>query len=107
MTRVSATEFDAVATLARLHFTPERREQLLQQLPAIVDFVDQLNEIDTQHVPPYELPHAEMLPLRPDQVTTDPIDHRNDLLAAMPDTDAQGHLVVQAVFTDELGDEAL
>ncbi|HBL11934.1 MAG TPA: Asp-tRNA(Asn)/Glu-tRNA(Gln) amidotransferase GatCAB subunit C, partial [Cyanobacteria bacterium UBA11162] len=41
-----------VANLARLELTPEEEEQFLPQLNGILDYFQQLSELDTQDVPP-------------------------------------------------------
>jgi aspartyl-tRNA(Asn)/glutamyl-tRNA(Gln) amidotransferase subunit C len=56
-----------VAHLARLEISPDEVEEFTQQLSAIVDYVDQLQRVDTQGVEP--MAHA--LPIcnvfRPDE----------------------------------------
>ncbi|HEY9800833.1 Asp-tRNA(Asn)/Glu-tRNA(Gln) amidotransferase subunit GatC [Anabaena azotica] len=41
-----------VALLARLELTPEEEEQFTTQLGSILDYVEQLNELDVTNVPP-------------------------------------------------------
>ncbi|BAB74891.1 Asp-tRNA(Asn)/Glu-tRNA(Gln) amidotransferase subunit GatC [Anabaena sp. FACHB-709] len=41
-----------VALLARLELTPEEEEQFTTQLGSILDYVEQLNELDVSNVPP-------------------------------------------------------
>jgi aspartyl-tRNA(Asn)/glutamyl-tRNA(Gln) amidotransferase subunit C len=41
-----------VALLARLELTPEEEEQFTTQLGSILDYVEQLNELDVTDVPP-------------------------------------------------------
>ncbi len=41
-----------VANLARLDITPEEEEQFTTQLNSILDYFDQLSELDTEDVPP-------------------------------------------------------
>ncbi|MGI0492448.1 Asp-tRNA(Asn)/Glu-tRNA(Gln) amidotransferase subunit GatC [Alkalinema pantanalense CENA528] len=41
-----------VATLARLALTPEEEEKFAGQLTSILDYVEQLNELDVADVPP-------------------------------------------------------
>ena len=41
-----------VAELARLALSPEEERKLQQQLSAILDAADQLNQVDTSDVPP-------------------------------------------------------
>lgn len=53
---LSADEVKWVAHLARLELTPAELETMTRQLAAIVDYVDQLREVDTEGVEP--LAHA-------------------------------------------------
>jgi len=41
-----------VAHLARLELTPEEEQQFTTQLSRILEYVEQLNELDTTDVPP-------------------------------------------------------
>ncbi|MDZ8028415.1 MAG: Asp-tRNA(Asn)/Glu-tRNA(Gln) amidotransferase subunit GatC [Nostoc sp. SerVER01] len=41
-----------VANLARLELTPEEEEQFTNQLGSILDYIQQLNELDVSDVPP-------------------------------------------------------
>ncbi len=43
---------DKLATLAKLEFEGERKEQLKQDFQKILDFVDKLSELDTDGVEP-------------------------------------------------------
>ena len=54
--RLSLEEVDHVATLARLDLGPEERELLAGQLGAVLDYVGQLAEVDTEGVEPTFLP---------------------------------------------------
>ena len=40
------------AHLARLHIEESREEQMIEDLQNMVDWVDKLNEVDTDHVEP-------------------------------------------------------
>ncbi|AHJ30480.1 Asp-tRNA(Asn)/Glu-tRNA(Gln) amidotransferase subunit GatC [Nodularia spumigena CS-584] len=41
-----------VALLARLELTPEEEQQFTTQLGSILDYIEQLNEVDVSDVPP-------------------------------------------------------
>ena len=49
---ITPEEVDRVARLARLYLSDSERAQLTEQLGRIVDFVEQLNELDTATVEP-------------------------------------------------------
>ena len=52
MTRITIDEVKHVANLARLAITEEEAEKFSEQLDAIITFVEQLNELDTDNVEP-------------------------------------------------------
>jgi aspartyl-tRNA(Asn)/glutamyl-tRNA(Gln) amidotransferase subunit C len=50
---ITQTEVEKVAALANLELTAEEKELFSNQLAAIVEYVDQLNELDTSAVQPW------------------------------------------------------
>ena len=50
--KLSLSEVEHIAELARLDLTAEEKEQYRQQLSAILDHVAQLQQLDTQGIPP-------------------------------------------------------
>ncbi|QIZ66471.1 Asp-tRNA(Asn)/Glu-tRNA(Gln) amidotransferase subunit GatC [Geobacillus subterraneus] len=52
MSRISIEQVKHVADLARLAITEEEAEMFTKQLDAIITFAEQLNELDTENVPP-------------------------------------------------------
>jgi aspartyl-tRNA(Asn)/glutamyl-tRNA(Gln) amidotransferase subunit C len=50
--KVTVEEVDRVAELAHLELTPEERGHMLNDLNAILDYVAELNELDTAGVVP-------------------------------------------------------
>ncbi|EMT44783.1 MULTISPECIES: Asp-tRNA(Asn)/Glu-tRNA(Gln) amidotransferase subunit GatC [Anoxybacillus] len=52
MSRISIEQVKHVAHLARLAITEEEAAMFAKQLDAIITFAEQLNELDTEHVPP-------------------------------------------------------
>uniref|UniRef100_A0A7C1JHG6 Aspartyl/glutamyl-tRNA(Asn/Gln) amidotransferase subunit C n=1 Tax=Caldilinea aerophila TaxID=133453 RepID=A0A7C1JHG6_9CHLR len=86
-----------VAELARLHLTEEEIERYAQQLSAILDYAERLQEVDTSGVPPtpYVLPLQNVMaedipqPSLPNEVA----------LANAPDK-ANGFFRVRAVFEE-------
>lgn len=86
-----------VADLARLHLTDEEMRLYAQQLSAILDYAERLQEVDTSGVPPtpYVLPLQNVMaedvpqPSLPNEVA----------LANAPDK-ANGFFRVRAVFEE-------
>ncbi|WP_188207202.1 Asp-tRNA(Asn)/Glu-tRNA(Gln) amidotransferase subunit GatC [Alkalibacillus aidingensis] len=52
MSKISKDQVKHVANLARLAITEEEAEKYSEQLSAIIDFSEQLNELDTSNVKP-------------------------------------------------------
>jgi len=52
MAKITIQEVEHVANLARLQFDEEEKEKLAEQLEKILDYIDQLNELDTANIPP-------------------------------------------------------
>ena len=52
MTKLTLTEVDHIAYLARLELTAEEKATLQDQLSAILDYAERLQGLDTTDVPP-------------------------------------------------------
>jgi aspartyl-tRNA(Asn)/glutamyl-tRNA(Gln) amidotransferase subunit C len=52
MTKITIEEVEHVAHLARLTFDEEQKKRLAEQLARILDYIGQLNELDTEDVKP-------------------------------------------------------
>lgn len=55
---ITQKEVKKIANLANLELTSEEQESLSTQLAAIVEYIDQLNELDTTSVKPWKQPSA-------------------------------------------------
>ena len=51
---ITQTEVEKIADLANLELTAEEKQSLSVQLAAIVEYIDQLNELDTTGVKPWQ-----------------------------------------------------
>jgi len=82
---IKREDIDHLALLSRLELDPAREDRIVEQLGAILDYMDKLNELDTADVEP--LSHASELHnvFREDEVR--PSLPRDDSLANAP---AQG-----------------
>jgi aspartyl-tRNA(Asn)/glutamyl-tRNA(Gln) amidotransferase subunit C len=58
-----------IASLARIRLAETELEPLANELSQILDWVEQLNEVDTTGVPPMASAAAASLPMRGDEVT--------------------------------------
>ena len=52
MTKISSSDVRKVAQLARLELPEDQIETYTSQLEEILSYVDQLQEIDTENIPP-------------------------------------------------------
>ena len=88
--RVTVEEVERVAELAHLELTPEETPRMLDHLNAILDYVAELNELDTSGVAPLAqvselLDAADGGVLRDDRVQ--PSLDRAEVLSQAPGTD--------------------
>jgi len=64
-------DVEKIANLARLEFTPEEKKKIPEQLTKILDYIDQLKELDTSNVQPISQPlsnHMDRLKLMDDEL---------------------------------------
>ena len=92
---VAVEDVRKVAHLARLRFTPEEEARMVDELNRILDYMKNLNELDTEGVPPtsHVLPISNVF--REDVVT--PSLPRDQLLANAP-SKRQGYFRVPKVI---------
>jgi aspartyl-tRNA(Asn)/glutamyl-tRNA(Gln) amidotransferase subunit C len=91
---IDAATVRKVARLARIAEPEERLEPLAKELSAILAWIEQLNEVDTDGVEPMASTEAVTLPMRDDVVTDggDP-----DRVLANAPKSAKGFFVVPKV----------
>lgn len=92
---ISLEDVDYVARLARLSFTPEEKEQMVRDLSSILDYMRQMDELDTSDVPPMAHVLDRVDVFRPDARMAR-ITHEQALSNA-PDTDGE-HFRVPTVI---------
>jgi aspartyl-tRNA(Asn)/glutamyl-tRNA(Gln) amidotransferase subunit C len=89
--KVTVAEVERVAELAHLELAPEEIEPMLRDLNAILDYVAELNQLDTAGIEPLaqvgELENAAILPLRPDRL--EPSLDRAAVMSQAPETDGE------------------
>ena len=66
---IDAATVRKVARLARIAVPEERLEPMARELSGILDWIEQLNEVDTDGVEPMTSAVAAKLPMREDVVT--------------------------------------
>lgn len=80
---ISREQVQKVAHLARLQLTPEEEEQFTTQLNSILDYFEQLSELDVSDVPPTTRAIDVSNVIRPDVLK--PYEPREALLENAPD----------------------
>ena len=83
-----------IAALARIRLKEEELEPLAAELSQILNWVEQLAEVDTSNVAPMTSVAAMTLPMREDEVTDG--DRRDDILQNAPQS-ARGFFAVPKV----------
>lgn len=99
MSRITREEVERVAGLARLALGPEEAERMTGQIDAILDYVAQLSELDTQGVVPTAHAVPMKTPLR-DDVAGTPLDPE-DALRNAPARDDNAFLVPRVIEGEE------
>lgn len=94
---LTIAEVEHIAQLARLALTEEEKQQYAEQLSAIFDFMEVLNELDTSVVEETSQVTGLEDVLRADETVETERSVRDKLIAAFPQS--QGNLLrVKAVF---------
>ncbi|MEI6986189.1 MAG: Asp-tRNA(Asn)/Glu-tRNA(Gln) amidotransferase subunit GatC [Rhodospirillaceae bacterium] len=91
---IDKTTVAKIAHLARIKVPEADRESLAGELSKILEFIDQLNEVDTEGVAPMTSAVNTTLRRRPDEVTDG--GYRDAILANAPDR-AEGFFGVPKV----------
>lgn len=79
--KINRELLDKIAHLARLEFDEKDAEKMMADMSAIVDWVEKLNEVDTEGVEPLTTMSHEINALRDDEVKTT-LPHERALLNA-------------------------
>ncbi|MDX2212335.1 MAG: Asp-tRNA(Asn)/Glu-tRNA(Gln) amidotransferase subunit GatC [Oculatellaceae cyanobacterium bins.114] len=87
-----------VANLARLDLTPAEEEQFVTQLSSILDYFEQLSELDTSHVQPTARAIDVVNVIRPDQLN--PFADRESILEGAPDREGEFFKVPRIMNAD-------
>ena len=94
---LTLADVEKIANLARLELTEAEKKQYLEQLSAILDYAERLNELDLTDIPPTSHAIAQQNIMRPDLAESSlPM---VDLLHNAPQQ-KENQFVVQAVLDD-------
>jgi len=83
--KLSKEEVKHIAHLARLGLTEEELEKYTQQLSSILDYVEQLKEVNTDGVEPTAQVTGLENVLRPDSIAACPEEEMKKLVAMAPE----------------------
>lgn len=83
-----------IAKLARIRIEPERRAALAEELSGILGWIEQLDEVNTDDVPPMTSVGEAKLALRADEVSDG---HKAEKILANAPLQQDGHFVVPKV----------
>lgn len=95
---IDKTAVTKIARLAHIEVTETEKEQLAAKLSGIMTWIDLLNEVDTENVPPLSSVSESTLPWRKDEITDG---HRRDEIIANAPASEYGCFVVPKVINDE------
>lgn len=76
--KINRDVLDKIAHLARLEFDEKDADKMMEDMTAIVDWVEKLNEVDTEGVEPLTTMSHEVNSLREDEVKPH-LDHEEAL----------------------------
>ena len=88
-----------VAYLARLNITAQEEEEFTGQLNSILDYFEQLSELDTDNVPPTTRAIETSNITRPDKL--EPFPNKDKLLQSAPEQDGDYFRVPKIMASDE------
>jgi aspartyl-tRNA(Asn)/glutamyl-tRNA(Gln) amidotransferase subunit C len=88
-----------VAYLARLNITAQEEEEFTGQLNSILEYFEQLSELDTDNVQPTTRAIETSNITRPDKL--EPFPNKDELLQSAPEQDGDYFRVPKIMATDE------
>ena len=84
---VTIKDVEHIAELSKLKFSQEELQNFTHQLNQILEYVDKLNELDTENVEPLSHPVEGSNVFRDDEIK--PSINREEALKNAPDTDGE------------------
>ena len=93
--KISREQVDHVALLARIELSEQERETFTEQLSAILEYIEQLNELDTASVEPMAHAATPGNVLRPDEPR--PSLSTDEMLANAPDRTESSYKVPRVI----------
>jgi aspartyl-tRNA(Asn)/glutamyl-tRNA(Gln) amidotransferase subunit C len=96
---IEIEEVKKVAHLARLQLTAEEEKEFTTQLNSILEYFEQLRELDTEKVPPTSRAISLNNITRTDEL--EPFANREEILACAPETDGEFFKVPKILSEEE------
>lgn len=98
MTKISKKEVEHIAKLARIDLSEKEKVKFEKELSSILEFVSELQKVDTKDVKPLSQVTALENVLREDEIKNQP--NRDELLKNVP-SQQDGFIKVKKVFEEE------
>lgn len=95
--KLTIQEIKHIAHLARIELAPAEKEKFSRELSAILNYVAQLNEVNTDKIEPTSQVTGLENIIRPDKSKIQDKNERQDLLKSVPQTQGD-YLKVKSVF---------
>ena len=92
---IDQTKVKEIARLARMKIPDKDESELARELNQILDWIEQLDEVDTRDVLPLTSVTSEILSQRDDKVTN--LDQKDKVLANSPSDNLDFYLVPKVV----------
>ena len=95
--KLSQQEVEHVAKLARLDLTDQEKKTYAEQLSAVLDYISELDKVDTDDVEPTSQVTGLLNVMRDDEATAVDEPTRQQILKDVPDKDGD-YIKVKGVF---------
>ncbi len=95
---ITSQQLTHIARLARIDADADEAERYASQLSRILDLVEQMNRIDTDHITPMSHPRQTALRLRPDKVNAPDEANRREAYQRIAPATEQGLYLVPRVI---------
>ncbi len=92
---VSKDEVARIASLARLELGKDDVDRMTKDMNAVLSYVEQLKEVDTEGVSPHSFLEGKSTPLQPDRVKE--FANRSEALANAPKTEGTFFIVPKVI----------
>ncbi|PJE50547.1 MAG: Asp-tRNA(Asn)/Glu-tRNA(Gln) amidotransferase GatCAB subunit C [Candidatus Yanofskybacteria bacterium CG10_big_fil_rev_8_21_14_0_10_36_16] len=102
MSKITKIEVTNIANLARIDLTDKEKEKMAKELGSVLEYIDQLQEVDTSKVQADINPHHELINIlrEDDKLSHEPAENTDKLLKEAPET-KDGFIKVKSVFNKD------